>query len=251
MVSPPSRIGTVSPDIDPHSQGCLDSPNEEFKDNREPPLISVYTCGSNDNENMVQVDSWWEDSNTDEPVDLDSASGPLALMGTGSNGPVVNETCDMLNTLVTHSEAGIITPVNLESIDPPGVVRSNQNLVDSMRMVLDSFEDLGKEGSGRLSSFESQQNPYFMTKYAFPKGIFRASNRRILRRLVRDSLEDARENLGEVDISLNPQPANHVVGLEAESVWEISNLLEISFKGGRGAVISKVRELEKELRKSI
>ncbi|KAL4303731.1 hypothetical protein GQ457_10G009850 [Hibiscus cannabinus] len=237
MVAPPSSIGTVNPDIDPHSQGCLDPPNEEFKDNREPPLIPV--------------DSWWEDSDTDVPVDLDSASGPLALMGSGSNGPVVNETCDMLNTFVTHSEAGIITPVNLESIYPPGVVRSNQNSVDSMQMVPDSFEDLGKEGSGRLSSFESQQNPYFLTKYAFPKGIFRARNKRILRRLARDSLEDARENLGEVDISLNPQPANHVVGLEAESVWEISNLLEISFKGGRGAVISKVRELEKELRKSI
>ncbi|KAL4304595.1 hypothetical protein GQ457_10G009920 [Hibiscus cannabinus] len=243
VVAPPSSIGTVSPDIDPHSQGCLDSPNEEFKDNWEPPLIPIYTCGSNGNENMVQVDSWWEDSDTDVPVDLDSASGPLALMGSGSNGPVVNETCDMLNTLVTHSEAGIITPVNLESIDPPGVVRSNQNSVDSMQMVPDSFEDLGKEGSGRLSSFESQQNPYFLTKYAFPKGIFRASNKRILRRLACDSLEDARENLGEVDISLNPQPANHVVGLEAESIWEISNLLEISFKGGRGTVIKTKLEV--------
>ncbi|KAK8541528.1 hypothetical protein V6N13_137861 [Hibiscus sabdariffa] len=118
-------------------------------------------------------------------------------------------------------------------------------------MVPDSFEGLGKEGSGRLSSFECQQNPHLLTKYAFPKGIFRASNRRILRRLVHDSLEDTRENLEEVDISLNPQLAYSVVGLEAESVWEISNLLEISFKGGRGAVISKVRELENELRKSV
>ncbi|KAK8973597.1 hypothetical protein V6N11_044572 [Hibiscus sabdariffa] len=251
VVAPLSRIGTVSPGVDPRSQECLDSPNKEFKDNREPSLIPVYTCGSNDNENMGKVDSRWEDSDTDEPVDKDSASVPLALMGARPNGPVVNETCDMLNTLVIHSRAGIIRPINLESIDPPGVVRSNQNFVDSIEMVPDSFEGLGKEGSGRLSSFEYQQNPHLLTKYAFPKGIFRASNKRILRHLVRDSLEDARKNLGEVDISSNPQPADPVVGLEAESVWEISNLLEISFKGGHGAVISKVRELENELRKSV
>ncbi|KAK8674510.1 hypothetical protein V6N13_032622 [Hibiscus sabdariffa] len=53
--------------------------------------------------------------------------------GVGEGGfpvSVVNETCDMLNTLV-----GIIRHVNLESIDPPGVVRSNQNLIDSIEMV--------------------------------------------------------------------------------------------------------------------
>ncbi|KAK8541527.1 hypothetical protein V6N13_137862 [Hibiscus sabdariffa] len=111
LVASPSRIGIVSPGVDPRSQECLDSPNEEFKDNREPPLIPVYTCGSNDNENMGQVDSWWEDSDTNEPVDKDSTSGPLALMGAGPNGLVVNETCDMPNTLLLSTQ-------ELELLDP-------------------------------------------------------------------------------------------------------------------------------------
>ncbi|KAK8511783.1 hypothetical protein V6N12_000824 [Hibiscus sabdariffa] len=68
------------------------------------------------------------------------------------------------------------------------------------------------------------------------QGLFKACIRRRVRRHVRDSLEGIQSLGGKSFIPLSSDKNFTAEELEAEAVWDISNLLDIAFKGGKEAV---------------
>ncbi|KAK8495627.1 hypothetical protein V6N13_092867 [Hibiscus sabdariffa] len=115
-------------------------------------------------------------------------------------------------------------------------------LDDSTKVVLDSFEGLEVlHPSDRV-----YQNPPIRAHH--PKSLFRASVRRQIRQVVRDSLEVESASPGAAVPFVHTELVNSGVEFEVESVWEISNILEVTFKGGREVVVRRVSELENDLR---
>ncbi|GMI89043.1 hypothetical protein HRI_002573600 [Hibiscus trionum] len=119
-----------------------------------------------------------------------------------------------------------------------------------MEFVPDSLDSLVVWNLENSSSHCLPKNPTVLSKLPPHLSLFRADNRRRLRQIVRDSLESEEmfRRVSPVASRLREEASEE--GLEAESVWEVSKLLEISFKGGYRAVVDKVRDLEGELRSS-
>ncbi|GMI83742.1 hypothetical protein HRI_002043500 [Hibiscus trionum] len=84
-----------------------------------------------------------------------------------------------------------------------------------------------------------------------PNGFLRASNRRILMRVIRASIEENDEVPANRAVEGDFKPEEILIREEAEEVWKITQMLEFFFKGGKSAVIKKVSELERELRKEV
>ncbi|KAK8662727.1 hypothetical protein V6N13_024618 [Hibiscus sabdariffa] len=193
----------------------------------------------------------WEQKSDDGIFDeqaVDSGpfeEGQIRPLGVPENGP--GKIANSLDSLLGSAFSRSGNPMScLRNKD----FHSNQNQDESIEIVPDNLEGVEGVDSGFGVSKKLSCIPHLVRTSLGQKGIFRASSRRRLRRLVKDSLEDASTRREDEDSQGITDHVETKGRMEAEAVWEISNLLEISFKGGHQAVLNKVVDLEKELWRS-
>ncbi|KAL4325562.1 hypothetical protein GQ457_11G020250 [Hibiscus cannabinus] len=211
--------------------------------------------------NKSQENFWFSESLSQQMADINPRSFRSHVAAHMEKPTHVDGPVDFFNVGtnvdVGHRESSFIGSESYSGCgDVRGPVAVLQQLSRSVEIVPDSFEGLDqlKEGSHNFSiradnladrvefSSSLREMEKSVSQLCRENNFLNSIVRRNRRRFVRDSLEEA-----EVAFSNSSLPSllkNLKSVEEALVVWEVSKVLEISFKGGKTSVVKKVYEIE-------
>ncbi|KAL4285443.1 hypothetical protein GQ457_16G011680 [Hibiscus cannabinus] len=168
-------------------------------------------------------------------------------IGSGLHDKLVQEKDNLMFVPVsgvglTGQAFGLSSPILVDSVP----IYNNPIILCADRPSLDSLDGVGSfVGGVNIEVVGSRFQCNSGSSAHLPQqGLLKACIRRRVRRHVRDSLEGIQSLGGKSFIPLSSDKNFTAEELEAEAVWDISNLLDIAFKGGKEAVETKVEGLK-------